>query len=116
MKLIYKSTFIVAFAANIITGGVYAQNNNEEVVVNSPFSYEASYTGDLVSNFKGGIKTGTAYLGLANLKAGFDTEKARWWKGGQLFVNVGNTHGGEPSATLVGDFQGISNIEAGSSD
>ena len=113
MKLIYKSTFIVAFAANIITGGVYAQNNNEEVIVNSPFSYEASYTGDLVSNFKGGIKTGTAYLGLANLKAGFDTEKARWWKGGQLFVNVGNTHGGEPSATLVGDFQGISNIEAG---
>ena len=86
MKLIYKSTLIVAFAANIITGGVYAQNNNEEVVVNSPFSYEASYTGDLVSNFKGGIKTGTAYLGLANLKAGFDTEKANWWKGGQLFV------------------------------
>ena len=112
MNLIYKSTLIVAFAANIITNGVYAQESNAEVV-KSPFSFEASYTGDLVSNFKGGIKTGTAYLGLANLKAGFDTEKVNWWKGGQLFINVGNTHGGEPSAELVGDFQGVSNIEAG---
>ena len=113
MNLIYKSTLIFAFASNIIASGVYAQENNAEVEVNSPFTFEASYTGDLVSNFKGGIKTGTTYLGLANLKAGFDTEKANWWKGGQLFVNVGNTHGGEPSAKLVGDFQGVSNIEAG---
>lgn len=79
----------------------------------SPFNFEASYIGDIVTNFSGGIKKGTTYLGLANLKAGFNTETANWWKGGELFVNVGNTHGGKPSATLVGDFQGVSNIEAG---
>jgi len=79
----------------------------------SPFSFSASYIGDVVSNFSGGIKTGTTYLGLANIKAGFNTETANWWKGGKMFVNVANTHGGEPSATIVGDFQGISNIEAG---
>jgi len=79
----------------------------------TPFKFNVSYTGDVVSNFSGGIKRGTTYLGLANIKAGFNTETAAWWKGGRLFVNIGNTHGGEPSSTLVGDFQGVSNIEAG---
>ena len=83
--------------------------NTEE----SPFKFNASYIGDVVSNFSGGIKTGTTYLGLANLKAGFNTETASWWRGGRMFLNIGNTHGGEPSSTLVGDFQGVSNIEAG---
>ncbi len=77
------------------------------------FHLNASYTGDVVSNLSGGIKTGTIYLGLVNLKGDFNTEKANWWKGGEAFVNIGNTHGGEPSDDLVGDFQGISNIEAG---
>lgn len=75
--------------------------------------FGAFYTGDLVSNVSGGIQRGTTYLGLANIVAGFDTEKANWWKGGELFVNIGNTHGGEPSKNLVGDIQGVSNIEAG---
>lgn len=73
----------------------------------------AAYKGDLVHNFNGGITTGTTYLGLADLFVSFDTEKAGLWKGGQLLVHGANTHGGEPSAELVGDFQGISNIEAG---
>lgn len=79
----------------------------------SPFNFEASYIGDVVSNFFGGIKRGTTYLGLANIKAGFDTKAANWWKGGQIFINLGNTHGGKPTEMLVGDFQGVSNIEAG---
>jgi len=76
-------------------------------------SFRASYTGDVVSNFSGGIKKGTAYLGLANIKADFNTGTANWWKGGEVFINAGNTHGGEPSENLIGDFQGVSNIEAG---
>jgi porin len=80
---------------------------------NSPFTFQASYVGDLVANMAGGVKTGATYLGLANLKVGLDMEKAHWWKGGTFFVNAGNTHGGQPSETLVGDFQGVSNIEAG---
>jgi porin len=79
----------------------------------SAFNFEASYIGDVVSNFHGGIKKGTTYLGLANVKANFDTQIANWWKGGEFFINIGNTHGGEPSANLIGDFQGVSNIEAG---
>jgi len=79
----------------------------------SSFSFSASYTGDIVSNFLGGIKKGTSYLGLANVDGRFDTGAAGLWKGGEAFANIGNTHGGEPSADLVGDFQGVSNIEAG---
>jgi len=99
-----------------ITLSMNARNTFSQEMENSkvsPFKFNASYVGDVVSNFSGGIKKGTTYLGLANLKAGFDTETASWWKGGRLFINIGNTHGGEPSSTLVGDFQGVSNIEAG---
>ncbi|GHT73252.1 porin [Bacteroidia bacterium] len=87
---------------------LFAQTEKE-----NPFSFGASYIGDFVSNFHGGIKTGSEYLGKANLTVGFDTEKAQWWKGGELFINGMTTHGGEPSATLIGDFQKASNIDAG---
>jgi porin len=39
----------------------------------SGFSFHATYTGDLVSNFRGGIKSGSTYLGLLNLKTGLNT-------------------------------------------
>ena len=93
----------------LITSPLSAQISDNS----SPCKFEFTYTGDLVRNFEGGIKTGTTYLGLANLKAHFNTEYAKWWAGGEAFINIGNTHGGKPSATLVGDFQGVSNIEAG---
>lgn len=108
MKLAHE---LMALATLLVTNNIHVQAIEANTA--TPFSFSASYIGDVVSNFSGGIKTGTTYLGLANLKAGFDTEKANWWKGGQIFINAGNTHGGEPSAALVGDFQGISNIEAG---
>lgn len=77
------------------------------------FEVGMSYTADVVTNFSGGIKKGNAFLGLIELDLGFDTEKARLWKGGQFFIKASNTHGDEPSATLVGDIQMASNIEAG---
>ena len=80
---------------------------------NDPVSFEASYIGDNVNNTTGGIRTGTSYLGMANITVGFNTETARLWKGGCFFVNVANTHGDEPSAGLIGDVQVVSNIEAG---
>lgn len=106
----YIQLMFFSVCANTAPALAFAQS---ETTDEKSFSFHACYTGDLVSNFSGGIKTGTTYLGLANLKAGFDTEKAGWWKNGELFLNVGNTHGGEPSAKMVGDFQGVSNIEAG---
>jgi porin len=102
-----RKTIIILFTSVLLASLALAQ---EKV---SPFSFGASYIGDGVANLNGGITTGTTYLGMANISLGFDTEKASWWKGGEFSVNFGNTHGGEPTATLVGYFQGISNIEAG---
>ena len=79
----------------------------------NPFSFDASYVGDVVRNFAGGIKKGGTSLGMANLKLGFETEKAGWWQGGEFFLNAANTHGGEPSANFIGDYQIASNLEAG---
>jgi porin len=73
----------------------------------------AIYKGDLVTNFRGGLTTGTTYLGLADLFLHFDTEKAGLWKGGEFLIHGANSHGGKPSANLIGDFQVASNIEAG---
>jgi len=78
-----------------------------------PFLFEANYTGEGVANFTGGIKSGTAYLGMANIYITFDTEKSNLWKGGTFFINMANTHGCSPSATMIGDYQVESNIEAG---
>ncbi len=89
----------------------FAQDVTEEK--DEAFSFEASYVGDLINNFSGGIKTGSSYLGMANILLGFDTEKAGLWNGGQLYVNAANTHGATPSANMLGDMQVVSNIEAG---
>lgn len=75
------------------------------------FSFEASYVGDIYNNLSGGIKNGSAYLGMANLRLGLNTDKL--WKGGQFYINAANTHGNTPSSQLSGDFQVASNIEAG---
>nr|WP_262920295.1 carbohydrate porin [Parabacteroides sp. FAFU027] len=93
---------------------IYSLSANENIELkDSPFSLQGVYTGDAVANLSGGIKTGTAYLGMANLRVGFDAEKAKLWKGGSFYANLANTHGDTPSETLIGDFQVASNIEAG---
>jgi len=76
-------------------------------------SAEASYTGDICANMMGGIKTGVVFLGMANLKLGFNTQNANIWKGGQFFINGAVTHGKSPSELMAGDFQAVSNIDAG---
>lgn len=104
-----KNIFYIIFVISLVgfQSNIMAQKKS------SALQLGVSYTGDLVSNINGGIQSGTTYLGMATLSAGFDTEKASWWKGGETFVKIANTHGGKPTATLVGDFQGVSNIEAG---
>ncbi len=79
----------------------------------NPFSFEASYVGDVYYNAVGGLKQGCGYMGMANLKMGFDTEKARWWKGGSFFINGASIHGKSLTENYLGDLQVASNIDAG---
>lgn len=106
-----KKGFLIMslFALLFLTGNA----QTDSLQNTSAFNYTASYTGDMVNNLNGGIKTGSNYLGMAHIGLGFDTEKARWWKGGELCIDFMNTHGDTPSANLIGDIQIASNIEAG---
>jgi porin len=78
----------------------------------NPFTCEGSYVGDAFNNLKGGLKTGSGYLGMGNFRIALDTKKAGWWDGGIIFINAAATHGKSPSE-MVGDFQVVSNIDAG---
>ncbi|MBN1462740.1 MAG: carbohydrate porin, partial [Paludibacteraceae bacterium] len=105
-----KRFWIISLLALLFLTGNAQTDSSQNT---SAFSYTASYTGDMVNNLNGGIKTGTNYLGMAHIGLGFDTEKARWWKGGEFCIDFMNTHGDTPSANLIGDIQIASNIEAG---
>jgi porin len=101
------------FLAFALLSGIFTCNIILAQESGDAFSFEGAYVGDNVNNLTGGIKTGSAYLGMANIRLGFDTEKAGWWQGGQFYINAANTHGATPSAEMLGDVQVASNIEAG---
>lgn len=110
MKKILQLFVLLCFIC-LFTGNIAAQNDS--LKKQSPFSLGLSYIGNSVTNISGGIRQGTVYLGMANLRVSFNTTLAGFWKGGEFFMNAANTHGGMPSSALIGDFQGVSNIEAG---
>ena len=94
------ATILTLFAASG-THLVHAQDSTKTIV---PI---LNYTADLVVNTYGGIKTGTVYQGYA--EAGVEINP---WKNGQFNFTIASTHGGEPTGTLVGDWQEMDNIEA----
>lgn len=108
LEFVRKNGLMILLLLNTVMG--FSQ---EEDMRTPAIQLNAVYKGDFVSNRNGGITTGTTYLGLADLFIGFDTQKAGLWKGGELLIHGANSHGGEPTTNLVGDFQGVSNIEAG---
>jgi len=83
-----------------------AQEKDEEAL-----EFEASFLGDFVSNFRGGIKEGQTGVGLIHLTANLNTENAKFWKGGNLFIHAHRVIGGHPSEELIGDVQVASNID-----
>lgn len=109
MKNLFSTGILVM--ALLISGHALAGSDDEEKT--PALKFNASYKGDFVSNLNGGIETGSTYLGLADLFLELNTESAKLWKGGTFMLHGANTHGGEPSADLIGDFQVVSNIEAG---
>jgi porin len=105
-KIILALPIFVSFSYSILA---------QEILKNPkrPLSFEASYIGDHINNLSGGIKTGSCYLGMANIHLDFDFEKAGLWSGGEFYINSANTHGASPSSELLGDVQVASNIDAG---
>lgn len=77
------------------------------------YQFEATYTGELLSNVSGGIATGNAYLD--NLSATLDVDVSEAWGfgSGRLFAHGLYNNGTTFSDEFVGDFQVASNIETG---
>lgn len=74
---------------------------------------DASYTGDIMGNVRGGMKRGTTYVGWAEASVDANLEKLGLWRGGEAYVDVVWSHGGMPSAHYVGDIQGVNLNETG---
>jgi porin len=73
--------------------------------------FSVVYDGEGLANAAGGIRTGAVFVGNLHLQLQVDAERLLGWRGATLFLNGLATHGGHPSL-LVGDAQGVSNLEA----
>jgi len=108
------STYISCLILLLSSPFVHAQETSDQEkgeIKEDPLTFNAVIQGGVFRNFSGGIKTGSDYMGRIHLTLSFDTEKAGLWKNGQFFVNGVNAHGGNPTATYIGDFQPISRNE-----
>ena len=96
-------------ALAIFAPGAQAQESRE----GPAFSLSAAYTGDLRRNTTGGLEVGTAYADAIDL--------GLTWVTDGLFANARMTAnlsvmylgGADISGEYLGDFQGVSNLEAG---
>ncbi len=79
--------------------------------VNNGISFDAIYTGEIVSNLQGGIRHGSSYLDVVDLIVAVNFDRALPWQGTSFNLDIFGTHGSDP-CDCVGDFQGISNIAA----
>jgi porin len=75
-------------------------------------SVGALYVGDVWRNTTGGLRTGSAYLGNANVSVSVDGDRALGLDGTTFYVDAQSIHGQGVSSRLVGDAQTLSNIEA----
>lgn len=103
--MITKNTFISAILTIMAAAGGNSLHAQDTIKTFVPI---INYTADLVVNTHGGIKTGAVYQGYG--EAGI---KINPWKNGQFNFTIATTHGGQPTETLVGDWQVFDNIEAG---
>ena len=108
-----KISLFIIFSNILYLYGQQDSLINSKFQKEQPFHFEASYIGDFYVNAVGGLRTGIGYMGMGNLKIGFDTEKAGWWKGGTFFINGASIHGKSLSENFSGDLQVASNIDAG---
>ena len=85
-----------------------ARKNLEDVGIKLGLQEQSEVWG----NASGGLRQGTHYNGLAIPSVNFDLEKLWGLKGGLVYSQFYEIHGRGPSATLIGNQQLLSNIEA----
>ncbi|MGL4512658.1 MAG: carbohydrate porin [Lacipirellulaceae bacterium] len=80
-----------------------------------PLTSEVVYTGEVFSNARGGLDTNDAthYRGNLDCVLNCDLEALAGLTGGTFFVYAQEGHGRGITSDFVGDFQTVSNIDAG---
>lgn len=78
-----------------------------------PIDLVVVYTADVWHNARGGLRRGWRYLDNLDVTLTVDTERALGWRGATLFVYGIYNNGRALTGDLVGDIQGVSNIETG---
>ena len=71
------------------------------------------YTADVWHNARGGLRRGWRYLDNLDVTLTVDTERAIGWRDATLFVYGLYNNGQALTGDLIGDVQGVSNIETG---
>ena len=71
------------------------------------------YTADVWHNARGGLRRGWRYLDNLDVTLTVDTERVMGWRGATLFVYGLYNDGQAFTGDLIGDLQGVSNIETG---
>jgi porin len=72
----------------------------------------ADYTGEVLGNLTGGLKSGSVFEGLLRLNLQLDLAKLLCWKGGSFNASLLDPHGEGISREYSGDFNLASNIDA----
>jgi porin len=67
---------------------------------------------ELWGNLEGGLRRGATYDGLTTGSVKLDLQRLLGWDGATVFADAYQIHGRGPTATLVGNLQTVSSIEA----
>lgn len=77
----------------------------------SGVAVDVGYFGEVMGTAAGGLRQGAIYEGLAEATLDLDLGRLVGWQGGRFQVSGIQGHGESPTAELVGDVQGLSNID-----
>ncbi len=101
-----KFFYSILLLSNFLFVNKINSQNNE-----SSIDFNAGFISDFVFDGTQKFNQNLVYLGNIDLTLSLDTERLNFWKGGEFFVYLlDNFH--KSSTDFVGDFQGVSNIEA----
>ena len=107
-----RATVMAGVAGLLGAAALPAQDSCDSGVVCRGFEFEAAYTGEFHEGVHGGLKTGAALSHMGVLAGSWQGASlwnvARFDAGASVMVMAGDS----VSAELVGDLQGLNNIEA----
>jgi porin len=113
-KLIGAGFLVLFLAVNSAWAEGFLLKSQRDSLAEKGLSFDLHSIADHVSVLNGGSVHRSSWVGRFDFVVDVDTEKAGLYKGGTLHIDVMNAGGGglKPTGEMVGDLQGVNNIEA----